>query len=313
MRKIPKIRFSVRFHQGGYTYEDLRRIWVEADNLGYYSASLYDLLNKNTLECWTTLSALAAETKRIRLVPLVLANLYRHPSVLAKMAATLDVISDGRLELGMGAGGDGKDHKRFGLPFHTTRVRVEMLDEGIEIVKNLWSGEKVKFAGRYYSLDDAICTPRPLQEPRPPLLIGGHGEKYLLKTAAHHADITNMKFDMDVSSICRVRKLLDGYCEEIGRPPSEIQMSQNATVVIGDSNDEVAKTLSNIAAVKGESVQECKKSLKNAVVGTPGDCIAKIQKYVDAGISYFFLLFPHPVRLKQLRLFSEHVASHFAD
>lgn len=313
MRKMSKIRFSVRFHQGGYTYEDLRRIWVEADNLGYYSASLYDLLNKDTLECWTTLSALAAETKCIRLVPLVLANLYRHPSVLAKMAATLDVISDGRLELGIGAGGDGKDHRAFGLPFHTTRVRVEMLAESIGIVKKLWSGEKVKFSGRYYFLDDAICTPPPLQKPRPPLIVGGHGEKYLLKTAAQHADITNMKFDMDLSGIRRVRKLLDRYCKEIGRPSSEIQMSQNTNVVIGDSNDEVARILSNVAAARGESVQEYEESLKNAVVGTPGDCIDKLQEYVDAGISYFFLLFPHPVRLKQLRLFSEHVASHFAD
>ena len=115
-----KVKFSVRIHQGGYSYQTLRRIWIEADRLGYYSATLYDLLNVPTLECWTTLSALAAETSRIRLTPLVLANTYRHPTVFAKMASTLDVISNGRLEVGIGAGGGRGGPSGFGpgFPLH---------------------------------------------------------------------------------------------------------------------------------------------------------------------------------------------------
>ena len=115
--KNKKVKFGVRIHQSGYTYESLRRIWTEADKLGYHSATLYDLLNVPALECWTTLSALAADTERIRLTPLVLANPYRPPALLAKMASTLDVISGGRLELGIGAGGGEADHIASGLPF----------------------------------------------------------------------------------------------------------------------------------------------------------------------------------------------------
>ena len=128
-----RIRFGVRIHQGGYSYTDLRDVWREADRLGFYSATLYDLMNTPTLECWTTLSALASETSRIRLVPMVLANLYRHPAVLAKMAATLDVISNGRLELGIGAGGDEGDHAAFGLDFPDAPTRVAMLEESVDL------------------------------------------------------------------------------------------------------------------------------------------------------------------------------------
>ena len=162
-----KVKFSVRIHQGGYTYQSLRRIWMEADRLGYYSATLYDLLNVPTLECWTTLSALAAETSRIRITPLVLANTYRHPAVFAKMASTLDVISNGRLEVGIGAGGGRGDHLASGLEFPPTSVRVKMLEESIEMMKRLWTEDEVTFEGEYYSLNGARNLPRTRPEASP--------------------------------------------------------------------------------------------------------------------------------------------------
>ena len=126
-------RFVVRLHQGGFGYAYLRELFQAADGLGYDAGSLYDLLGIPTLECWTTLSALAAETERIRLIPMVLANLYRHPATLAKMAATLDVISEGRLVLGIGAGGGEGDHKAYGLPYPSTRERVAMVGEAVQV------------------------------------------------------------------------------------------------------------------------------------------------------------------------------------
>ena len=153
------VKFSVRIHQGGYDYQTLRRIWLDADRLGYYSATLYDLLNVPTLECWTTLSALAAETSRIRLTPLVLANTYRPPAVFAKMASTLDVISNGRLEVGIGAGGGRTDHQAAGLDFPSTPERVRMLEESVQMMKRLWTEEEVTFQGRYYSLSRAKNDP----------------------------------------------------------------------------------------------------------------------------------------------------------
>ena len=133
------VKFNVRVNQYAYSYEELRRIWLGADRLGYYSASLFDLLNTNALECWTTLTALLAQTERIRAAPMVLANPYRHPALLAKMAATLDVISGGRVTLGIGAGGSGSDTRASGLPFPATRERCEMLEESVGLIRRLWS------------------------------------------------------------------------------------------------------------------------------------------------------------------------------
>ena len=124
----PPVKFNVRINQYRYGYDDLLRVWQEADRLGYYSASLFDLLNTDALECWTTLTALLAQTKRIRAVPMVLANPYRHPALLAKMVATLDVISGGRITLGIGAGGSRSDTRSSGLAFPSTGERCEMLE-----------------------------------------------------------------------------------------------------------------------------------------------------------------------------------------
>ena len=306
-----RVRFAVRIHQGGLSYDDLRRVWLEADRLGYYAASLYDLLNAPTLECWTTLSVLAAESERIRLVPLVLANGYRHPAVLARMVSTLDVISAGRVELGIGAGGDGEDHRSSGISFPSTRVRIEMLEETVALITALWSGGRVSFEGRYYRLDGAVCDPAPVQRPRPPVLIGGHGERYLMRALARHGDIANMRFDMDLEQHDRARRIIDQHCLEAGRDPAEVDVSHNATIIVGEYPEEVDERLRREADLKGVSVDLYRASLGNAVIGTPEQCTAQIRRYVDAGINYFFLLFPQPIELRDLRLFAARVMPHF--
>ena len=313
MSSLHRVRFAVRIHQGGLSYDDLRRVWLEADRLGYYAASLYDLLNVPTLECWTTLSALAAESERIRLIPLVLANGYRHPAMLARMAATLDVISGGRLEIGIGAGGDETDHRTSGLPFPPARVRVEMLEEAVALVTALWSGRRVNFEGRYYRLEGAVCDPVPVQRPRPPVLIGGHGERYLLRALARHGDIANMRFDMDLEQHDRARRIIEEHCREAGRDPAEIDVSHNATVIVGEHPADVDDRLRREADRRGVSVDRYRASLGNAIIGTPGQCTAQLRQYVDAGISYLFLLFPQPIDLRDLRLFAARVMPQFTD
>ena len=308
-----RIRFAVRIHQGGLSYDDLRRVWLEADRLGYYAASLYDLLNAPTLECWTTLSALAEASERIRLVPLVLANGYRHPAVLARMAATLDVISGGRVELGIGAGGDGTDHLSSGIPFPSARVRVEMLEESVALITALWSGEKVSFEGRYYRLESAVCDPAPVQRPRPPVLIGGHGERYLMRALARHGDIANMRFDMSLEQHRRAQRIIEQHCREAGRGPAEIDVSHNATVIVGEHPAEVGDRLRREAAGRGVSVDRYRASLGDVIIGTPEQCAAQLRRYVDAGITYFFLLFPQPIELRDLRLFAARVMPEIID
>ncbi len=304
-------KFVVRLHQGGFDYAYLREVFRAADELGYDGASLYDLLGIPTLECWTTLSALAAETEQIRLIPMVLANLYRHPGTLAKMAATLDVISDGRLVLGIGAGGGEGDHKAYGLPYPSTRERVAMLGEAVQVIRLLWSGERVSFEGEYYRLDDALCDPAPVQRPGPPILIGGSGERYLLRAAAQYADITNMRADMSIDEHEAKRRVLDTHCNAAGREPSEVALSHNAHVFIGEDEAAVERALAEHAARHGVSMEQFRASLGNAIVGTPPQCVEQLRRYVDYGIGWFFLLFPEPVRVGDLELFAKEVLPEF--
>ena len=304
-------KFVVRLHQGGCDYGYLREIFRAADRLGYDGASLYDLLGIPTLECWTTLSALAAETERIRLIPMVLANLYRHPGTLAKMAATLDVISEGRLVLGIGAGGGEGDHKAYGLPYPSTRERVAMMGEAVQAIRLLWSGERVSFEGEYYRLTNALCDPAPVQRPGPPILIGGSGEKHLLRAAAQYADITNMRANMSIAEHEAKRRVLDAHCEGVGREPSEVALSHNGHVFIGEDEAAVERVLAEHAARHGMSPEGFRASLGNAIVGTPAQCVEKLRRYVDYGIGWFFLLFPEPVRVKDLELFAGEVLPEF--
>ncbi len=305
------INFVVRLHQGGFEYSYLREVFRAADRLGYDGASLYDLLGIPTLECWTTLSALAAETDRIRLISMVLANLYRHPGTLAKMAATLDVISGGRLVLGVGAGGGEGDHKAYGLPYPSTRERVAMLGEAVQVIRLLWSGERVSFEGEYYRLDNALCDPAPVQRPGPPILIGGSGERHLLRAAAAHADITNMRADMSVAEHEAKRRVLDAHREAVGREPSEVALSHNAHVFIGEDEGAVERVLAERAARHGVSVERFRASLGNAIVGTPPQCVEQLRRYTDYGIGWFFLLFPEPVSVGDLELFAKEVMPEF--
>ena len=306
-----KVKFCVRMHQHGYGFEQLREVWTEADRLGYYSASLYDLLNIPTLECWTTLSALASVTENLRLIPMVLANTYRPPALMAKMASTLDVISNGRLELGIGAGGGGSDHRAAGYAFPSTAERVRMLEEAMAVIKGLWSGELSDFRGRYYQLERARQEPRPVQQPCPPILIGGHGERHLLRAVAGHADICNIGSEMSLEEHRQKLSVLEAHCRDLSRDPAEIEVSHNARTLIAETAADFDAMVVRGAAQSNVSPSAYRDSLSGAIAGTPDQCAGQIQEYVDAGITYFFLIFPDPVSVDHLRLFAREVMPRF--
>ena len=305
------VKFGVRMHQHGYDFDDLKRVWTQADRLGYHSATLYDLLNAPALECWTALSALAALTERIRLTPLVLGNTYRPPALLAKMSATLDVISGGRLELGIGAGGGTGDHRASGLPFPSTAERVKMLEEAVELIKKSWTEPKATFQGEYYSLEQSVNEPKPVQQPHPPVLIGGHGERHLLRSVAGHADICNIGFEMSLEEHRSKMEIVQRHCDELGRDPSAIEITHNTRVVIAESEQEFEVLAAQGAVNANVSMADYKKSLSGAIAGTPEQCVQKLSRYVDDGINYFFLLFPDPIPNENLDLFASEVMPHF--
>jgi alkanesulfonate monooxygenase SsuD/methylene tetrahydromethanopterin reductase-like flavin-dependent oxidoreductase (luciferase family) len=170
-------------HSSGFDF-----IYTYDHFLPYYAPN-----NKNDFfECFTLLSSIAAITSKVKLGQVVTCNSYRNPALLAKMLSTLDIISNGRIELGIGAGWHEEEYRQYGYDFPTTPVRIEQLDEAISIIKAMWSKRNASsFKGKYYSIKDAICNPKPLQEPYPTIMIGGSGEKHLLKVVAKHADRYN--------------------------------------------------------------------------------------------------------------------------
>ena len=219
-------------------------------------------------ECWVTLSALAPLVPRLRLGTLVCGNTYRHPAVLAKMAATLDHVSGGRFVLGLGAGWQENEHRQYGIPFHTTRERLERLDEACAVIKALYTQEKSDFEGRYYQLANASLEPKQLQDPLP-LLVGGGGEKVTLRIAARWADEWNVWGTPE--TLAHKVSVLEAHCRELGRDPGTIRRSAQALVFLGDDPAWLER-------MRGTQTPMAK------IVGTAAELRDVVAAYAEAGV-----------------------------
>jgi probable F420-dependent oxidoreductase len=232
------------------------------------------------LECWTTLSALARDTRRIRLGTSVLCHSYRLPAVLAKMAATLDVISGGRLDLGLGAGWFEREYRAYGIPFPRIGERIAQLDEGLEIIRRMWTEACPVFQGRYFAIDGAVCDPPPLQRPHPPLWIGGEGDR-VHRVAARAADGVNVRW-WGPERIAARADYLDAACREFGRDPRALRRSVTVLLAVDRNGSGVAATRARFAAIPADG----------HIAGTPAECIARIRQYVEAGVRHFLFTIP---------------------
>ncbi len=232
MTQQKSVSFGIKTAPQHTTYEGMLAIWQEADaEPAIEHAWLFDHfypLSGDTsgpcLEGWTLLSAFAALTKRLRVGIMVLGNTYRHPAVLANMGATLDIISQGRLDFGIGAGWNEQEHTAYDIPLYTTGERIRRLGEACEVIKLLWTEDVANFDGRYYHLKDAYCSPKPVQKPYPPFVIGGGGEQLTLRIVAKYASIWNMAGG-PVEVFKHKSEVLDGHCAAIGRDPATIARS----------------------------------------------------------------------------------------
>jgi alkanesulfonate monooxygenase SsuD/methylene tetrahydromethanopterin reductase-like flavin-dependent oxidoreductase (luciferase family) len=239
-----RLSFGIKTSQVNTTYEDILRIWREADEIGLFEhAWLWDHLvplrgevTGRALEAWTLLAALAGQTRRLRLGVIVTSNRIRNPAVLAKMAATVDRISNGRLIFGIGAGGSAvrdpagralveREYGAYGIPVVPSSEAIDALDEACRIAERMWTeAAPFDFDGRWYRLAGAICEPKPVQQPRPPILIGAAGRRSL-RVVARHADIWNCPTRGDATMVRDLGRILDDHCADIGRDPSEIERS----------------------------------------------------------------------------------------
>jgi len=228
------MRFAFKTAPQHTTWKDMLAVWTAADDIEVFESGwtfdhFYPIYSDSTgpcLEGWITLTALAQATKRLRLGTLVTGIHYRHPAVLANMAATLDIVSAGRLEIGIGAGWNEEESGAYGIPLGSPRERSDRFEEACQVIIGLLSEDTTSFTGRYFQLTDARCSPKPLQRPHPPICVGGSGERRTLRTAARFAQHWNF-LGGTVEEFAHKRDVLHEHCAEVGRDPSEILLSSH--------------------------------------------------------------------------------------
>ena len=287
---------------------------LKAEKLGYNAGYVYDHFipypgdNRygSFLEAYTLLSAIASITSKLRIGQVVTCNSYRQPSMLAKITSTLDVISNGRLEFGIGAGWFEHEYNSYGYKFDNASSRIEQLDESITIIKKMWQNEKSNFDGKHYSVKNAICNPKPIQHPHPPIMVGGGGNK-LMEVVAKHATRYNHPFG--TPEILKEKiNLLKTKCKGIQRSAEEIENSVLLRVLVGKDKDDVKEIVSKLKK-KNESVAEYILRSKDSIaLGTPEEVTDYLEQYVQIGIRYLIVNFIGLSKsLEMLSLFSQKV------
>lgn len=309
-----RIRFGVQTAPQHVTFEALRATWQLIDGSGYDTAWLFDhfypILSDPSGPCyegWTMLTALACETSLTQIGILVTGNTYRHPAVLAKMGATVDHTSGGRLIMGIGAGWFEMEHKAYGLHFGTTAERIHRVDEACEVIKRLWTEKQATFDGKYYQLLEAYCEPKPLQQPRPPLMIGGAGEKLMLRVVAKHADIWNTFGSPEVFR--HKLGVLKEHCAAVGRNVDEIEVSWAGMAFVTDSAEEKQEMIARAAAMFGAPVEIIAPGL---LIGSPSELRDRIQQFIEVGVTYFIPILHTPTDHTTIGRFAEEVMPAFS-
>jgi F420-dependent oxidoreductase-like protein len=271
------MRFSI-WPSPAQPWDDIHQIAAHCERSGWDGVYFADHfmpngpgpapLDGDTLECWSVLAALAAVVPRVRLAPLVTSVTYRHPAVLANIAAAVDQIAHGRLTLGIGAGWQENEHAAYGIALGTVRERMDRFSEAVQILRSLLGQSRTTFAGQYFQLDDASCQPAPVQD-RLPLLIGGSGERRTIPIAARYADQWNAWTTPEL--LAHKVSVLRANCDQVGRDPGEIHVSTQALLFL--STDKKWLDEKRQAAVPGRPV----------MIGTPGEVAEIVAQYRDAG------------------------------
>lgn len=300
----PSFSFDYKDNDTSQIFHSLKSLVTSAEEKGFDSFWVMDHFHQlqmmgapgePMLEGWTTISALAGVTKKIKLGTLVTGIIYRHPSILAKIGATLDVLTNGRLFMGVGAGWNEEESLAYGIAssFPSIRERLDRLEEAIQIIRKMWTDEPTAtFVGRYYQIKNAYCNPKPIQRPSPPILVGGEGEKRTLEIVAKYADACNLLGSPE--TVKRKLDVLKEHCKKVGRDYDSILKTKLGGVLI-DNNEEEAKKRVNLI-LKGMSEQQIKEYI---IYGTADSVLQQIELLEKVGIQYFI------VNLEPSRQFDE--------
>ena len=282
-----------------------------AERLGFDSVWVYDHFHnvpqpahETVFEAWTVMAAISQRTERVRLGQMVTCAGYRSPAYLAKVASTVDVISGGRLDFGIGAGWYEHEFRAYGYGFPPPKDRIGALRETVEIVLSMWTEPDTTYAGRYFQVDGAQCDPKPVQRPHPPIWIGGGGEQLTLRVVARHADYSN--FGGSPDEWARKREILKGHCRAVGRDEATIRKTWSPEVFIRETEAElVAGGSRSLWGLPFERWRD------GHLVGTPEQVAEKIRRYVDLGCSGFVTWCADYPDTETLELLAEKVIPEF--
>lgn len=289
--------------QDGLGWDLWRRLYQAVEDFGFESLWRSDHFfafsgnrTKDSLEPFVSMAVLAVETKRIRFGPLVTSVTFRHPAVVARMAAQIDQLSGGRLTFGMGAGWNIDEHSAFGIPFPPTGERLDRLEEAIQVVQALWADGPANFEGRFYPLNGAECYPKPTQQPLP-ILVGGNGERRTLRLVAQYANQWNGIY-LDVNAYRAKCEILERHCHDVGRDPTAIEHSLMLGIVIGRDEQEIARRLDRLSdspivtdaqGSDGLAATLLRLQRKGWLIGSPTQIVETLGHLSDAGVSRVML------------------------
>jgi F420-dependent oxidoreductase-like protein len=291
--------------EGPQIVEKLRRLAGAAESYGLDSFWVMDHfhqipnvgeLREPMLEGWTTQAVVAGFTNKIKLGTLVTGIVYRYPSVLAKVGATLDVLSKGRLLMGIGAAWNVDEATAYGISFPPTKERMQRLEEAVQIIGKMWTEESATFSGKFYQIRNAYCDPKPIQKPHPPIMIGGSGERRTLKIVAKYGDACNLFGS--VETVKKKLAVLREHCRSVGRDYDSIVKSKLGHIVIDTDKEKIAE------AIRGMPEDRRR---EYAISGTPEEVRRQIEAFRDAGIEYLIVNLEPDRELQALDLFANEV------
>jgi len=304
-----EMRFGIQTGPQHVTWPELLDVWQLADGLKFDTAWTFDHFfpimsdpKGPQFEGWTALTALAMKTRHVRVGTLVTGITYRYPAVLAKIGASLDVITGGRLEMGVGAAWFQQEHEALGIPFPPVAERIKRLGEVCEIMIRMWTEDTASFEGQYYRIKEAYCNPKPVQKPRPPILIGGGGEQLTLKVVARYADTWNAFGPPEVMK--HKLEVLRGHCRTVGRDFDAIEKCVSLPPVLSTDPSKVDGMLADMAARRAMTIEDARASM---LWGTPEQAIRRLREYREMGVTHIILSLRAPYDPRQLELFAREV------
>lgn len=309
----PMTRFGIQIEpQFGFSYQEVAGLAQDAERLGFDGLWVSDHLfwdaqseQRNCLDAWTLLTALAPVTTRLRLGTLVSCNSYRLPSVLAKVAASFDHLSQGRLEFGIGAGWKEMEYTAYGIPFPRVGVRLAQLEEAVQLMQLLWTRPRASFQGKYYQLERAVCAPKPVQQPLK-TWIGGMGEKKLLRIVARHASGWNAMPGLPAEAMQKKLDALRRHCDALGRDAASIDKSLFILCCIVDDEAELRTHAADLEKTLG-TADIIRAGRKIRTAGTPEQVADTLRGFQRLGFDYFIAMFPYRRDAEMLERFSRQV------